>query len=95
MRHMPQPLEARPAQRMLRLHRTCRTWSAESETFFPTKHTMTGTQRFRQYLKFIPQHERESWIFATLGNMDDEIASLKKEIAKLKSHNTRLKNKKP
>ena len=56
---------------------------------------MTGTQRFRQYLKIIPQHERESWIFATLGNMDDEIASLKKEIAKLKSHNTRLKNKKP
>jgi uncharacterized small protein (DUF1192 family) len=56
---------------------------------------MTGTQRFRQYLQFIPQHEREAWLFATLGNMDDEIANLKKEIAKLKAHNTRLKNKKP
>jgi hypothetical protein len=56
---------------------------------------MTGSQRFRQYLQFIPPNERESWLFATLGNMDDEIARLKKEIAKLKSHNTRLKNKKP
>jgi hypothetical protein len=41
---------------------------------------MTGTQRFRQYLQIIPQHERESWLFATLGNMDDEIASLRAKL---------------
>jgi hypothetical protein len=56
---------------------------------------MTTQQRFRRYLQFIPPNEREAWIFATLGNLHDEIDKLKKEIAKLKAHNTRLKKKLP
>jgi ubiquinone biosynthesis protein UbiJ len=52
---------------------------------------MTTAQRFRQYLQIIPPNERDAWIFATLGHLHDEIDRLKKEIAKLKAHNTRQK----
>jgi len=54
---------------------------------------MTTQQRFQQYRQIIPPSDRESWIFTTLGNVHDEIDKLKKEIAKLKTHNTRLKKK--
>lgn len=55
---------------------------------------MTGAQRFKTYLQFLPPNERVAWIFATLGNVHDDIDNLKKEIAKLKAHNTRQKKKK-
>ena len=48
---------------------------------------MTGAQRFKQYLAILPPADREEWI------LYDETKRLKKEVAKLKAHNTRLKKK--
>ena len=56
---------------------------------------MNGSQKFRQYMQFLPPSEHITWIFATLGNVHDELDRLKKEITKLKAHNTRLKKKQP
>ena len=44
-------------------------------------------------MEIIPPADRENWIFCHLGNLYDETERLKKEIAKLKAHNTRLKKK--
>ena len=54
---------------------------------------MTGAQGFKKYLAILPPADREGWIFCHLGNLYDETKRLKKEVAKLKAHNTRLKKK--